>query len=166
VILIPKWIDCNKVTFKYGLGTEFINVLKTLRDTGLDSTEPVVVNGVAVRPRELVAATLPNPATLGACMSGKTCAGTHVTGIGKDGTPRAVYLYHVVDNDDTMRDYGCQAVAWQTAINPVVAMELLATGVWSGAGVLGPEAFDAVPFLELLNDYGSPWSIEERAPQQ
>ena len=70
--------------------------------------------------------------------------------------PRAVYLYHVVDNADSMARDGCQAVAWQTAINPVVALELLATGTWSGAGVLGPEAFDAVPFLELLAEYGAP----------
>jgi saccharopine dehydrogenase-like NADP-dependent oxidoreductase len=56
-----------------------------------------------------------------------------------------------------MAEYGHQCVVWQTAINPVIAMELLATGVWSGTGVLGPEAFDAVPFLGLLEDYGSPW---------
>ena len=79
-----------------------------------------------------------------------------VTGTGKDGQPREVYLYHVVDNAWSMNEYGCQAVVWQTAINPVVALELLATGVWSGVGVLGPEAFDAVPFLELLTEYGSP----------
>jgi len=53
---------------------------------------------------------------------------------------------------------------WQTAINPVVALELLASGSWSGAGVLGPEAFVADPFLELLTEYGSPWGMEERIP--
>ena len=41
------------------------------------------------------------------------------------------------------------------------ALELLATGVWSGVGVLGPEAFDAVPFLDLLTEYGSPWGRRE-----
>jgi saccharopine dehydrogenase (NAD+, L-lysine-forming) len=46
----------------------------------------------------------------------------------------------------------------------VIALELLAGGVWSGAGVLGPEAFPPGPFLELLHDYGSPWGIEERTP--
>ena len=66
-----------------------------------------------------------------------------------------------MDNEVTMRQDGSQAVVWQTAINPVVALELLATGVWSGAGVLGPEAFDAVPFLDLLNEYGSPWGMRE-----
>ena len=90
-------------------------------------------------------------------MTGRTCAGLLVTGTGTDGRPRSVYLYHVADNADTMRDYESQCVVWQTALNPVVALELLATGAWSGTGVLGPEAFDAVPFLELLTAYGSPW---------
>ena len=94
-------------------------------------------------------------------MTGKTCAGTWVTGTGVDGVPREVYLYHVVDNAWSMQEYGSQAVVWQTAINPVVAMELLAAGTWSGSGVLGPEAFDAVPFLEMLTAYGSPWGMRE-----
>lgn len=52
-------------------------------------------------------------------------------------------------------------MVWQTAINPVVALELLANGTWGGSGVLGPEAFDSVPFLELLAAYGSPWGQKE-----
>ena len=116
-----------------------------------------------VSPRDLVAACLPNPASLGEAMSGATCAGVWVTGTGKDGQPREVYLYHVVDNADSMREYGAQCVVWQTAVNPVVALELLASGVWSGVGVLGPEAFDAEPFLELLaGAYESPWGLQER----
>ena len=162
MLLIPRWVDCRRVTFKYGLGAEFINVLEVLHKTGLDSTEPVRVRGVEVAPRDVVAAALPDPATLGDRMTGKTCAGTYVTGLGKDGAPRATYLYHVADNERCMREYGHQAVVLQTALNPVVALELLATGAWSGAGVLGPEAFDAVPFLALLEDYGEPVRIEDR----
>ena len=162
VLLIPRWVEAGKVTFKYGLGTEFIDVLKTLRKLGLDRTEPVRVKGVEVSPRDVVAAVLPDPATLGDRMTGKTCAGTWVKGTGKDGNPREVYLYHLVDNEWSMREYGAQAVVWQTAVNPVVALELLATGVWAGAGVLGPEAFDPVPFLDLLTAYGSPWELQER----
>jgi saccharopine dehydrogenase (NAD+, L-lysine-forming) len=156
VVLVPRELDCNRVTFKYGLGEEFIDVLKTLNKLGLDSKEPVSVRGAEVAPRDLVAAALPDPATLGDRMHGKTCAGTLVTGTGKDGKPRATYLYHVSDNEQTMREYGAQAVVLQTALNPVVALELLANGAWSGSGVLGPEAFDAVPFLDLLADYGEP----------
>ena len=165
VLLIPRWVDCKRCTFKYGLGDEFITVLQTLHKLGLDKTAPIDVRGQQVSPREVVAAALPNPAELGDKMTGKTCAGLLVTGTGKDGQPKATYIYHVVDNADTMALDDCQAVVWQTAINPVVAMELLANGSWSGTGVLGPEAFDAVPFLDLLAEYGSPHGISERDPQ-
>ncbi|MBI5028124.1 MAG: saccharopine dehydrogenase NADP-binding domain-containing protein, partial [Actinobacteria bacterium] len=167
VLLMPRFLDAKRVTFKYGLGDEFIGVLKTLHALGLDRTEPVRVKGVEVSPRDVVAAVLPDPATIGPRMTGKTCAGLFVTGTGKDGRPRRTYLYHVVDNETSMREFGAQCVVWQTAINPVVALELLATGVWQGQGVLGPEAFDAVPFLELLagaapSGYASPWGMEDR----
>jgi saccharopine dehydrogenase-like NADP-dependent oxidoreductase len=164
VLLVPRWIECDRVTFKYGIGDEFIEVLKTLHKLGLDSTDPVDVRGGRVSPRDVVAACLPDPAGLGDKMSGKTCAGTWVTGTGKDGQRREVYLYHVADNEWTMREYGTQAVTWQTAMNPVIALELLASGTWSGAGVLGPEAFDAVPYLDLMRDgYGQEWGLREQS---
>jgi saccharopine dehydrogenase-like NADP-dependent oxidoreductase len=161
VVLIPRWIDCNRVTFKYGLGDQFIQVLRTLHLLGLDSKDRVRVRDVDVAPRDVVAACLPNPAELGERMQGKTCAGTWVRGTGTSGEPREVYLYHVADNATTMAEYGHQAVVWQTAINPVLAMELCETGAWRGVGVRGPEAFDAVPFLDLLAAYGSPHGMVE-----
>ncbi len=168
VLLMPRWLDAKRVTFKYGLGDEFIGVLRTLHTLGLDSTEKVRVGGVEVAPRDVVAAVLPDPATIGPRMTGRTCAGVWVTGRGTDGQPRATFLYHVADNEVTMREYGSQCVVWQTAVNPVVALELLARGTWSGTGVLGPEAFDAVPFLDLLaadrpSGYGSPWGLSDRS---
>ncbi|MCB5164204.1 saccharopine dehydrogenase NADP-binding domain-containing protein [Streptomyces bambusae] len=165
VLLVPRWVDARRVTFKYGLGADFIDKLKTLHALGLDRTEPVTVRtgeGPArVAPRDLVAAALPDPATLGDRMTGKTCAGTWVKGV-KDGRAREVYLYHVVDNQWSMAEYGSQAVVWQTAVNPVVALELLADGRWGGAGVLGPEALPPRPFLDLLTAYGSPWGMREQ----
>ncbi|MBV1938610.1 saccharopine dehydrogenase NADP-binding domain-containing protein [Streptomyces sp. BV286] len=164
VLLIPRWLKARRVTFKYGLGDEFIGVLQTLHKLGLDRTDPVTVNGstgkVPVSPRDVVAACLPDPAGLGERMHGKTCAGTWVKGT-KGGRPREVYLYHVVDNQWSMREYGSQAVVWQTAINPVAALELIASGAWHGRGVLGPEALPPRPFLDLLTEYGSPWGMRE-----
>ena len=131
-------------------------MLRTLHKLGLDSTEPIAVRGVKVAPRDVVAAVLPDPATLGERMTGRTCAGTWVRGTGADGNPRSTYLYHIVDNEHTMREYGSQAVVWQTAMNPVVALELLNEGAWQGTGVLGPEAFPPAPFLERLEHLGVP----------
>jgi saccharopine dehydrogenase-like NADP-dependent oxidoreductase len=163
VLLIPRWIDAGRVTFKYGLGEEFIDVLRTLHKLGLDSVRPVRVGAVEVSPRDVVAACLPDPAGLGDRMHGRTCAGTWVRGTARGtGEPREVYLYHVVDNDWSMKGYGSQAVVWQTAVNPVVALELLAHGGWTGVGVLGPEALRPSPFLELLNEHGAPWGVREQ----
>nr|WP_240896920.1 saccharopine dehydrogenase C-terminal domain-containing protein [Kineococcus vitellinus] len=165
VLLMPRHLDARRVTFKYGLGAEFIGVLKTLHALGLDSTEPVDVRGARVSPRDVVAACLPDPATLGPRMSGSTCAGLWVTGRGTDGAPREVYLHHLVDNAWSMERDGAQCVVWQTAVNPVVALELLALGRWSGSGVMSPEQFDAVPFLDLLaGAHESPWGLQERVP--
>jgi len=161
VLLMPRWVKTKRATFKYGLGVEFIDVLKTLHKLGLDGIDKVKVGGGEVSPRDVVAACLPNPGDLGDKMHGKTCAGLWVTGKDKEGQPRSTYLYHVVDNYWSMKEYGHQCVVWQTAINPVVALELIANGTWSGSGVLGPEAFDAVPFLDLLTAYGSPWGQRE-----
>lgn len=160
VLLVPRWVRCRRVTFKYGLGDDFIRVLKTIKMLGLDNKNPIRVGSVQVAPRDVVAACLPDPAHLGDRMFGKTCAGTWVKGL-KDGRPRQVYLYQVADNETCMKNYGVQAVVWQTAVNPVIAMELLERGVWGGAGVLGPEAFDPDPFLERMPAYDFPYGLRE-----
>ena len=160
VLLLPRWVKARRVTFKYGLGDQFIDVLKTLHMLGLDNKEKIDVKGVQVAPRDVVAACLPDPAHLGEKMHGKTCAGTWVKGW-KDGRQREVYLYQVADNQDCMKTWCCQAVVAQTACNAVLAMDLLEHGQWKGAGVLGPEAFDPVPFMEKMADYGFPYGIRE-----
>jgi saccharopine dehydrogenase-like NADP-dependent oxidoreductase len=160
VLLVPRWIDCHRVTFKYGLGADFIGVLKTLALLGLDQKEPISVKGVMVAPRDVVAACLPDPARLGDKMTGKTCAGTWVTGK-QNGRPRQVYLYQVAVNETCMKRYGVQAVVWQTAVGPVIAMDLLASGAWQGRGVMGPEAFDPAPFMQKMAEYDFPYGVRE-----
>lgn len=165
VVLIPQKVDARKVNFKYGLGTEFINVLKTIHKLGLDRKDQVEVEGVAVSPRDLLTASLPDPATLGERMKGKTCAGVLVRGLDKQGKPKAVYIYHAVDNEWSMKEYGDQAVVWQTAINPVIAMELIHAGIWKPEGVNGPEWFDPKPFLNKVGEFGVDWGIREESTE-
>jgi saccharopine dehydrogenase-like NADP-dependent oxidoreductase len=160
VLLVPRWVKTKRVTFKYGLGDQFIGVLKTLHMLGLDNKEKINVKGVKVAPRDVVAACLPDPAHLGDKMSGKTCAGTWVKGK-KDGKERQVYLYQLADNAECMKKWGCQAVVAQTAFNAVIGMDLLERGVWKGVGVMGPEAFKPEPFMEKMADYGFPYGIKE-----
>ena len=163
VVLIPQKIDAKKVNFKYGLGAEFITILKTINMLGMDSKEMVEVQGVSVSPRDILAASLPDPATLGSRMKGKTCAGVLVKGVDKEGKNRAVYIYNVVDNEWSMKEYGDQAVVWQTAVNPVIALELISKGLWKPKGVNGPEWFEPKVFLDLLPEYGTSWHIREES---
>jgi saccharopine dehydrogenase-like NADP-dependent oxidoreductase len=165
VVLIPQKIDAKKVKFKYGLGSEFISTLKTIHMLGMDRKEHINVQGVDVSPRDILAASLPDPATLGERMRGKTCAGALVKGLDKNGKPKAVYIYNVVDNSWSMENYGDQAVVWQTAMNPVIAMELIHKGIWQPEGVNGPEWFAPKPFLDLVADYGASWHIREEDPK-
>ena len=165
VVLIPRAINSGRVTFKYGLGEEFISILNVLHKIGLDSTSPVTLRGAEISPRDLLAAVLPDPATLGERMQGRTCAGTWVKGRGKDGKPREVYLYHIADNKETMSKYGDQAVVWQTALGAAVAIELLHSKDWDGVGVLGPEMFNPLPYLQLLSELGAPAHLRDERPK-
>jgi len=164
VLLVPRWIKAKRVTFKYGLGDQFIRVLKTLHMLGLDNKGKIKVKGVEVAPRDVVAACLPDPAHLGERMKGKTCAGTWVKGV-KGGKPREVYLYQVADNEECMKIWGCQAVVAQTAFSAVIAMDLLEHGQWRGVGVLGPEAFEPIPFMDKMAEYGFPYRIKDMTSQ-
>ena len=161
VVLIPRYIPCKRVTFKYGLGEKFINVIKVIKMLGMHRKELINVKGMKVSPIEVVAACLPDPASLGDKMSGKTCVGTWVTGL-KDGKKREVYIYQATDNEESMRNFGCQAVSLQTATGPVIVMELLAEGIWNGKGVFGPEAFDPHPFLKRMPEYNFTYKIQEK----
>ena len=163
VLLMPRWVDAERVTFKYGLGEEFIDVLQTLHKLGLDSTEPVSVGrrqGLAARrgrglPARPGHARRPDDRPdlrrhLGHRHWTRTARRARSTCTTWSTTPGR---WPSTDS---------QAVVWQTAVNPVVALELIDSGAWSGAGVLGPEALPRLPFLDLLTEYGSPWACEER----
>jgi saccharopine dehydrogenase-like NADP-dependent oxidoreductase len=91
-----------------------------------------------------------------------SCVGVLVSGVGRDRSPRSTYLYHAVDDDWTLREYGCRSAEWHPAVGVVVALELLAGQVWVGDGVVGAEAFDPVPYLDLLSELAPPWRLREQ----
>ena len=164
VLLIPRGIPgLRRVTFKYALGADFVDKLKTIHALGMDRTDKVTVKGVEVAPRDVLAAITPDPITLGDQMVGRAMVGTWVIGR-RDGQPREVFLYQRADARDIWARYGVQVVGWQTGFNPLVAMGLLATGAWSGSGVLGPEAFDPDPYLAILDRDGIHWGMVEMEP--
>ncbi|MCF7929788.1 MAG: saccharopine dehydrogenase NADP-binding domain-containing protein [Spirochaetales bacterium] len=163
VLMLPRYFEdrgLRRVTFKFGLEDSFVDMLKTLQALGLDKTDKVKVGGVEVSPRDVVGVTAPDPTSTAEAMYGKTAAGLWIKGK-RENMDRQVYIYQVADNQECMKDIGSQAVVAQTAFNPVIMMELLAEGLWSGSGVVGPEYFPAEPFLERMEGYGFPAHMVE-----
>ena len=167
VTMLPRWLPggraIKKASFKYALGSDFIDKLKTIHALGMDRTDKVRVKGVEVAPRDVLAAITPDPAQVGDRMVGRAIVGTWVIGR-KDGAPREVFLYQMTDAQQCWRELGLGAVAWQTGFNPVLAMELLATGAWSGSGVLAPEALDPDAYLALMDKYSIHHAMAEMEP--
>ena len=163
VVQLPRTMSADLITFKYALGADFIETLQLLHRLGLDGKEPIDVKGTKVAPRDVIGALSPDPSTLGKNMVGRAIVGTLVSGT-KDNRPRETFHYQVCDAAETMGRYNLQPVAWQTGVMPIMAMELIAEGVWNGAGVKSPDAFDPDPFLDLCEDYDVTVKLEHRLP--
>ncbi|MEA4923433.1 MAG: saccharopine dehydrogenase C-terminal domain-containing protein, partial [Eubacteriaceae bacterium] len=161
VMLVPRVIDCNRVTFKYGVPKETQDMLLYLKDLGLsEAWKTYTVGDSEITPRDFLCKVIPSPVEATMKMKGKGCAGTWVTGT-KGGKQRSVYIYQVADNQDCIKKYTTNSVVAQTAVSPVIMMELVAKKIWKMNGVHGPESFDPDPFVERLAKYDFPAGIKE-----
>lgn len=161
VLMLPRYIGkgCKKVSFKYSLGDKFITMLRDLRALGL-SDKNSKVPGTGLSPRDVVAKVAPSPIEVASKLHGKCCVGAYVCGK-KNGMERKIFIYQTVDNQETMERVGSQAVVAQTAFNPVIAMELMAKGIWEYQGVICPEGLEPDPYLRLMDEYGFYAGIQE-----
>jgi saccharopine dehydrogenase-like NADP-dependent oxidoreductase len=158
---LPMFFPGLKVAdFKLCMDDTTWRTLRVLKDLGLSRKDLIRVGNVELAPRDLVVSLLPEPKNLAGRMRGKTCVGTLARGI-RDGVERSFYIYNVSSHEQAWRDLGVQATAYQTGIPPVVAAKLLASGEWSGTGVMSPEQFNPDPFMVLLDASGMPWHIRD-----
>ena len=161
VLLVPRVIDCNRVTFKYGVPREFRQLLLNLEAVGMaEAKNKIKVGDSEIAPRDFLVKVVPNPVESSNNMTGKGCAGTWVTGT-KDGLRRSVYLYQIADNQECIKKYGTNSVVAQTAVMPVIMLELVSKGIWDLKGVHGPESFDPDPAIERLAKYEFPAGMRE-----
>lgn len=153
MVMLPRFMGdaAKRMSFKYGLGRDFITMLKNLKALRLDDKNGKV-KGTDLTPRDVVGMVAPSPVEVADRIKGKCCVGTLVTGM-KDGLERKVFIYQTSDNEEMMKRIGCGCVVGQTAYNPVIAFELLAKGEWEGKGVLGPECFNPDGFIKLADEY-------------
>ena len=158
---LPMFIPGLRLAdFKLSMDAATWRTLRVLKDLGLSRKERVRVGDIEVTPRDVVVSMLPQPNDLAGRMRGKTCVGLLARG-SRDGRERSYYLYNITSHEHAYREIGVQATAYQTGVPPVIAAKLIASGAWSGTGVMSPEQFDPDPFMALLDISGMPWHIRD-----
>ena len=162
-VTMPRYLEqygLERVTYKISLDENLMNALKVIDKLGLRDTKPVEVGGVKVCPRDVVAACAPQPKDIGNEMTGEMCVGIHCKGI-KDGKEKEIMMYQTFDNQESMKEWGMQAVVAQTGFGAAIAIELIGRGIWTGEGVYSPEYFDPMPYLGIMDEAGFDYKIKE-----
>ncbi|MBE0518062.1 MAG: saccharopine dehydrogenase NADP-binding domain-containing protein [Thermoplasmata archaeon] len=144
---------CDYCDFKIALGDEYVDAIKMLGKLGLDSPEKINVKGVKVAPRDVVAAVLPDPSTIGDKAKGDCAIGSAVKGE-KDGKDVGYFIWTQLNHEDTYKRYGHSATAYSVGVPLAIAGILFAQGKITQKGVFPPEMLDPEPFVEMLPKFG------------
>ncbi len=157
-------IDARSIRFWMGFGDHYINVFTVLRTLGFLDHLPVTLDdGREVVPLKLVKALLPDPQTLAARYTGKTCIGNVVAGT-KDGAPRELFIFQVSDHAAAYAEVESQGISYTAGVPPVAAALLVARGDWDTATMVNVEELDPDPFIALLDTMGLPTEYLELEP--
>ena len=150
----------RRIRFFMTFGQSYLTHMKCLQNVGMLSTTPIEFEGRSIVPIQFLKALLPDPATLGPRTKGKTNIGCIFTGR-KDGKDRSIYIYNVCDHQECYREVGSQAISYTTGVPAMIGAMLVVKKIWKGPGVFNVEEFDPDPFMDALNKYGLPWTVEE-----
>ncbi len=159
--LATHFPEIKRARFWMTFGDEYIKHLTVLQNVGMTRIDPIMYQGVEIVPLQFLKAVLPEPASLGETTKGKTNIGVIVTGLGKDGREKTLYIKNICDHEDAYAETGNQAVSYTTGVPAMIGAAMLVQGVWDGDGVWNMEQMDPDPFMDMLNAHGLPWTIEE-----
>ena len=158
---LSKNLDVPDIRFWMGFGERYITVFGVLKNLGLLSEQPVrTAEGQEVVPLKVVKAVLPDPSSLAAGYSGKTCIGDVVKGE-KNGEPREVFIYNISDHAEAYAEVGSQAISYTAGVPAVAAALLIADGAWDVRTMANVEELPPKPFLALLDRLGLPTRIRD-----
>lgn len=150
----------KRIRFFMTFGQSYLTHMRCLENVGMLSTSPVMYEGREIVPIQFLKALLPDPASLGPRTVGKTNIGCIFTGR-KDGKEKKIFIYNVCDHQACYREVGSQAISYTTGVPAMIGTALVVTGQWRGEGVFNVEEFDPDPYMELLNEFGLPWVVDE-----
>ena len=152
--------DVKRIRFFMTFGQSYLTHMKCLENVGMLSTSPINFEGKEIVPIQFLKALLPDPASLGPRTVGKTNIGCIFTGK-KDGKERKIYIYNVCDHQECYKELGSQAISYTTGVPAMIGTALVVKGLWKKPGVFTTDEFDPDPYMEMLNEYGLPWVVDE-----
>jgi saccharopine dehydrogenase (NAD+, L-lysine forming) len=162
--------ELERARFWMTFGDEYIKHLTVLQNVGMTRIDPVIYEGREIVPLQFLKAVLPEPASLGPTTRGKTNIGVIATGAALDpgsgagaggGGEKTFYVKNICDHEEAYAETGNQAVSYTTGVPAMIGAALMLTGKWRGQGVFNMEQFDPDPFMDMLNQQGLPWTVEE-----
>ncbi|MEM0342860.1 MAG: saccharopine dehydrogenase C-terminal domain-containing protein [Thermoplasmata archaeon] len=146
---------CDYCDFKIALDDTYVEAIQLIGMLGLANPNKIDVKGQKVSPRDVVAACLPDPSTLGERAKGDCAIGTVTKGV-KDGQEVSYYIWVQLNHERTFRKYGHSATAYSVGVPFAIAAILFARGEIKQRGVFPPEMLDPGPWPEMLKKYGMP----------
>jgi saccharopine dehydrogenase (NAD+, L-lysine-forming) len=150
----------KRIRFFMTFGESYLTHMKCLENVGMLSTSPIMFKGNEIVPIQFLKELLPDPASLGPRTKGKTNIGCIYTGV-KDGKEKTVYIYNVCDHQECYREVESQAISYTTGVPAMIGTALVVSGVWNNKGAVNLEQLDPDPFMDMLNQFGLPWVVEE-----
>lgn len=158
--LVKNFPTLKRAQFWMSFSANYLKHLEVLQNVGMTRIDPVTYQGQEIIPLQFLKAVLPEPSSLGPTTRGKTCIGCVVSGI-KDGQERRVYIYNICDHEACYDEVGSQAISYTTGVPAMIGAKMILEGKWKKPGIWNMEEFDPDPFMDALNQYGLPWSVQE-----
>ena len=152
--------EVKRIRFFMTFGQSYLTHMQCLENVGMLGTSPILYEGKEIVPIQFLKALLPDPASLGPRTVGKTNIGCIFTGK-KDGKERKIYIYNVCDHQECYKELGSQAISYTTGVPAMIGTALVMSGQWKKNGVFTVEEFDPDPYMEMLNQFGLPWVVDE-----
>lgn len=158
--LVKNFPTLKRAQFWMSFSANYLKHLEVLQNVGMTRIDPVTYQGQQIVPLQFLKAVLPEPSSLGPTTRGRTCIGCVVSGV-KDGQERRVYIYNICDHEACYNEVGSQAISYTTGVPAMIGAKMILEGKWKKPGIWNMEEFDPDPFMEALNQYGLPWSVQE-----
>ncbi len=148
--LIPKFLKgVRYVDFMIVVCEKLVETARMLRRMGLHSIKPIPVDGVAVKPLDVVAALMPNPVDMVGEIKGSSGIIVEAVGL-RNGEKCVAKTWVAMTHEDAYRRFNTSATGYLVGTGAAVGAEMLVAGDLKHDGFFVPEMLPLGKYLEKL----------------